>query len=545
MIPIASEAKRLLGLQYVQEVEITLSGVSSDDFKLTQKDIMSGGLTINRYCVSGNKVEIGSAVASELVLTLDNLDGRFDNVAFEGAELYVQLKVKKWDAHRWENAQMYYIPLGYFTIDEAPRKLEVININALDRMMMFDKDVDWSKITFPITASALLTQICVLCNVTLSPDTVLTANSSYQIDKQPESEENITYRQLISWIGEITGTCAFVDYRGHLVLKWYSSTSNETLTTRNRFESDLSENAIVITGIQAKRDDITYLVGTDNYALNIEENALLQENIYDVITNLYNAIGGFEYIPFTATVTPMPYLFPLDKISFVDKNGNVHYSYVTNITFVMNQNTSLQAQGETATNDGYAKVNPLTQREKAIINSMINKPNAELNLSVQNAIGLTNLITNALGVYSTEVNQSDGSTIHYIHNLPTLEESNVIFTMTSEGIAWTNQGWNDGSPVWTYGTTSAGDAFFRLISAQGINVSSATSDYRIEITPSAFNIYYLNQLVTSVQADTLTIPRAKVLNYIEVGKVRIIPYSEYNSQTQQNEVTGTNIVYID
>lgn len=63
------------------------------------------------------------------------------NTVFEGAEVFVKIGIKKWDAHRWENAVIHWIPCGYFTIDEPPRALSTITISALDRMILFDKTV--------------------------------------------------------------------------------------------------------------------------------------------------------------------------------------------------------------------------------------------------------------------------------------------------------------------------------------------------------------------------------------------------------------------
>ena len=107
--------------------------------------------------------------------------------------------------------------------------------------------------------------------------------------------------------------------------------------------------------------------------------------------------------------------------------------------------------------------------------------------------------------------------------------------MTAGGIAWTTTGWNDGSPVWSYGVTSAGDALFRMLSAEGINVSKIGEDYKIEITPSAFRIYYRDILVTSIEADEMNIPKAFFTGYMQCGRIRLMPYKN----------VGTNLIFLD
>ncbi len=530
--PISQEALDLFTTPYRQVVDISFYGLS-EDLKLMEEDIVLGGLSVNRYCVSGSKIEIGSVVAAEIELKLNNSDGRFNSVQFEGAEMYVRIGTKKWDAHRWENAEMHFIPFGYFTVDEAPRKLEMISLTALDRMVRFDKPVDMSLLSFPMTAADLLSRICDICNVTLGVDASALPNHDYVIQTAPTTE-NLTYRQLLSWIAELTGTCGFIDWDGHLILKWYSETDT-TIDLKNRFNSDLEESNVEIAGVQIVTEDETYLAGDDGYAFNIEGNELIQHDYREVAQTLYDVLGGFTYTPFSATVKPMPHLYPLDIVTFLDKTGGAHPAIITDYTFSLNTSTFLEGKGETSTKRGYASANPLTKRESVIIKSLQKKQNETLNDRVQTAIAFNELICNALGLFETPVAQEDGSIIRYLHNKPNLEESETIFTMTASGIAWTTTGWNGGTPVWSYGVTAAGDALFHMLSAEGIEVSKAGEDYNIEITPSAFRIYYRDMLVTNIEADEMNIPKAFFTAYAQCGRVRLIPYGD----------VGTNLVFLD
>jgi len=532
MYPISQDVLSLFKKPYRQVAEITFSG-QSETLTLTENDIIQGGLVLNRYSVSGSQIEIGSVIAGELELKLKNSDGRFDDIQFEGAELFVRVGVKKWNAPWWENAQMHYIPLGYFTVDESPRKLETITLTALDRMVLFDRSFDAKLITFPITVSALITRICEMCGVTTGFDPDDLPNHDYSVTAAPYSEE-LTYRQVLSWLAEITGTCGFIDWQGKLIFKWYESTGT-VFDLSDRYESDLHENEIEITGIQIVNEDTVYLAGSDTYALNIEGNELIQHDYETVATALYGAIGGFSYTPFSATVKPMPHLYPLDIISFKDKSGSSHTGIITDVTFTLNGSTAIEGKGETETQQGWASTNPLTSRENAIIRSIQKQQNVEVSNKIQNVIALNELICNSLGLFSTPVENTDGSITYYLHDNPDLKSSNTIFTMTAAGVAWTTSGWNDGSPVWSYGVTAAGDALFHKLSAEGINVSKAGADYNIDITPSAFRIYYRDMLVTNIEADTMTIPKGMFTEYAQFGKIRFVPYS----------TVGTNIIFVD
>ncbi|MCH5203139.1 MAG: tail fiber domain-containing protein [Oscillospiraceae bacterium] len=459
--PISREALDLFNKLYRQVADISFYGLS-EELHITDEDIILGGLSVNRYCVSGSKIEIGSVVASELELKLNNADGRFNSVLFEGAELYVRVGTKKWDARRWENAKYHYVPFGYFTVDEAPRKLEIITLKALDRMVLFDKTVDMNLLSFPMTVNDLLIRICNICNVPLGTNISILPNHSYVINEAPVSDD-LTYRQLLSWIAELTGTCGFIDWNGYLILKWYEQTDT-TLTVKDRFNSDIEENAIVITGVQIVAEEEIYLEGDDGYAFNIESNELIQHDYREVAQALYSVLGGFSYTPFSASVKPMPHLYPLDMIVFVDKNGINRTTIITDYTFTLNANTDLEGKGETATRSGYALANPLTKRESAIISNLKKEQNKTLNSRIQAVLALNETIANSLGLYETAIEQANGSIITYYHNEPSLEESSIIYVRNAGGFAWTHD-WNNGAPVWEYGFTQDGNAVYNALSA--------------------------------------------------------------------------------
>ena len=134
----------LFNKHYRQVLRITFKG-KYENFTIDETEVIQGGFTTDRYSVSGSKIELGSAIAAELTLKVKNYDGKYDETVFEGGELFVEVGIKKWDAHRWENAVVHYIPCGYFIIDTPPRAKSTISISALDRMVLFDKAADLSR----------------------------------------------------------------------------------------------------------------------------------------------------------------------------------------------------------------------------------------------------------------------------------------------------------------------------------------------------------------------------------------------------------------
>lgn len=374
-----------------------------ESFTITEADIVQGGLKIDRYSVTNSKIEVGSAVASELSLKLRNYDGKFDNVSFEGAVLYVKVGVwsddptalghfvlgqsvlgalngignfilgKNLIGDAGTKAQVVWIPCGRFIIDTSPRKLQIITVSALDYMVKFDKTVDVSKISFPIHVDALIQKICELCSVSLLTDVTALPNHQYSIGGFPSSSQQLTYRQCLQWCAQLMGTCAFMNEDGQLVLKWYEQTA-VTVTMNERYTSDLLENDITITGFTCDvSDETTYLAGTNEYALDLSDCGFLTNSYDGVLKELLAARGGFSYRPYSATIKSAPYLFPMDMIRYKDKDGAFHNTIVTNVTFSLNCNTSISGAGETVTSSSYTQSNSGVTNQQASTNRQTNE----------------------------------------------------------------------------------------------------------------------------------------------------------------------------
>lgn len=492
MYEISTEALKLFKENYRQVVNITGKGYERT-FELTESDIMQGGFSLDRYCVSGNKIEIGSAIAAELTLKLDNRDDRFADEVFEGAELDVKIGVKKWNAYRWENTQIHWIPCGLFTVDQPPRKLSNITLSALDRMVRFDVPVKPEDLSFPITIGALLIKCCDICDVPLETAPASLINSDYVVSAFP-SDDEITYRQLIQWIAEISATCAYIDWNGKLRLEWYTDT-NTTITPSDRYTSQIYEQDITITGVQITDDDENvYLAGTDNYAFNIETNGLIQHDHQSVADAIFQKVGGFTYRPFTCTCKPMPHIYPLDKITYVDKHGVEHISIITNTTFKMQTTTSVSGKGETNIKNGYATANPLTKGEAIVLKKLENRIDAKISSREKAALDMNEAITNSLGLYRSSINEKNGSVSYYYHNAPTLKSSSIIYTFKAGGFAWTNK-WDDDKTVWNYGITKDGNAILNVLS-----VYQLTADY-IDATDLHVSAANVDGKLTASQID--------------------------------------------
>lgn len=408
------------GNQQTALIEVT---AGSKTFTITEADIIQGGLKIDRYCVTNSKIEVGSAVASELSLKLRNYDGKFNDVSFEGAILNVKIGIKlssvlegatlgKGILGRMilgsasSEQDVAYVPCGLFIVDTPPRKLSTISISALDYMVLFDREVNASALSFPIHVDALIQKICSICNVTLATDVSVLPNHYFSIGGLPDTNQKLTYRQLLQWCAQLTGTCAFMDGSGRLVLKWYEQTG-VTITASERYCSDMLENDITITGFTC--DDgkgNTYLSGTADYTLDLSDCGFLTNAYEGVLKELQAARGGFAYRPYSATIKSAPYLFPLDMIRYKDKDGVVHDTIVTNVTLALNCNTAISGAGETITSSSYAQsTSGVTSQQAATDRANLEKINQTATQTNQNKQDLTQFRTE----YSSDLEKTNAA----------------------------------------------------------------------------------------------------------------------------------------
>lgn len=493
MYKVSQEVKNLFNKNYIQVADITVNGVN-ESFSVAENEIVQGSLSIDRYSVSNSKIEVGSAVAAELTLKLKNDDGKYDNTVFEGAEVFVKIGIKKWDAHRWENAVIHWIPCGYFTIDEPPRALSTITISALDRMILFDKTVETDKLSFPMTVADLLNKICTICGVTLATDITRLPNKDYLITAYPEGQD-LTYRTLLQWCAALTGTCAFMNYDGNLELKWYEQT-DLTISPSERYNSDMQENDVAITGIYFKDAANTeYIAGTDDYCLDLSSNGLLQDNVQVVLDTLYVSLKGFSYRPYTATIKSAPYIYPMDMIHYEDAKGEVHDTIITNVTFGMNLSTSIAGKGETTQKQKYSQSGGLTKQQATILEKLRENLGKAMTAKEQAQLELNRLLSNSLGLNIVTIPQDDGTQVYYFCDGETLESSNIIYTFKANGFAWTKS-WNDGNPVWKYGFSKDGNAIYNMLAAYKISTEYLDAEC---VTAEKLSAEYKQSVTTEME----------------------------------------------
>lgn len=460
-----------------QKIRIAVN-TANESFELTQSNLTQGSCSVDRYCCSGERIEIGSAIAAELKLTLKNAvityNGQEYNpadITFEGAEMHPFCLVPS------VNGSYEEIPLGVFTVDEPPRKLSTITIKALDRMMRFDVAHDGAVGT---SLLVIVQHCCDLAGVTLSSSAITFLNGFAGVYTLPETiadKEDLVCRQVLMWVGEMTASCAYIDENGYLDFKQYPQThlGAMVITEADRYSSDIQESDITITGItvtptDSKSEAVT--IGVQGYEWNIEGNQLLVSPDEMASAPLgYSDKKFFAYRPFTASTKSFPHLWPLDAIVFSKTTNDVtevHNSVITHHTWKLNGSSSISAVGKTATKNGYATHGGFTAKQKAVLERAVKgQVKTQISGYQQAILDINEVAQRATGLYNTT---DEDTGITYYHNQPAIADSTYIYMESTAGrfMATGANAWNDGSPVWTNAWTSMGQLVVNSLAAGSI-----------------------------------------------------------------------------
>ena len=655
MYNVTSLVKAMFDNNYKQVIRITCNPVTGDSFTLDENDIISGSLSIDRYSVTGDRIEIGTASAGELSFKIKNYDGEWSNTTFEGCEMYVRIGIADWTQNPTET-QINYIPCGYFKVDRPVKNAKILEITALDRMAKFDRYVDTSSLLATYNPRTLIDLCCTQCGVLLANGSELAdlPNANYAVSI-PENIGELTYRNLLQSACMLLGTCAFIDWNGLLRVMWYtplntegselldfgelfwsqtinessgrqtdfdysplsktftingSSTigwnfkigevtlnagtylltginrnnrpvnikltgtginaidsgegatftvtdSNTTLlvyltspegditydnlevkpslfktadvypyyTSSKRYSHTIQEKDIEITGVYYAYEDEErvlheYINGTKDYCLDISDNPFIsRETVESAVQALGTALVGFRYRPLTMSVKPAPYLYPMDMFDFVTADGDTVHGIVSKITFGVNARTHIESNGQTNEDNGYATYGNFTSVQSKIIEKAKTQISRVVNERTTMLLNLNELIANSLGLYVTAVPVTGGGYQYYFHDASTLAGSNIIYTFTANGLAWTDD-WNDGSPVWQYGITRDGNAIVNMLNAYKISADVITAG-----TMNAVNLIFgtapnTTELRTNDTSNGALFKGQGVMDFETVGRFR-------------------------
>jgi hypothetical protein len=129
------------------------------------------------------------------------------------------------------------------------------------------------------------------------------------------------------------------------------------------------EDDLTVSGVEyTNNSGIVIVEGTDDYAIDLTGNAIAGPLVATVLPPLNTALNGFTYRPFTAAVINAPYLWPMDVVTFTDRDGNNHTSALTNVAFGLNGTTAMESKGMTYAINKLAQPKGFTREQAQLVN---------------------------------------------------------------------------------------------------------------------------------------------------------------------------------
>ena len=189
----------------------TLTLTNGTVLNLDAADLMSGSLTLDNQCVTGEELAFGCAYLGQAAL---NLRTDLSRHAFYGAKLVLHYGLQL-PGGRWET-----VPLGVYTVAEAERRALYVSIKAYDNILALQQKYDGT--TMQGTAYALLGQIAAACGLTLGQTEaeISALNPNAALVCQLSGADGLsTWRECAAAVAQLVGGFAATDRAGRAAKK--------------------------------------------------------------------------------------------------------------------------------------------------------------------------------------------------------------------------------------------------------------------------------------------------------------------------------------
>lgn len=305
-----------------------LTTTKGDVIPINNTAIDSGSFYITNQCVSNDAFAYGSVFAAEAGITLKTEIDRY-SLYDAVIKIYFNLLLS--------NNEYERIPLGKFYVNEPDRVGKSITIKAYDGMISLEKDLEESTTGTPYELLLFIGDRCGV-EIAQTEEEILALTNGGQL-LSVAIDRIDTFRDLLSYIAQVTCTFAIFDREGKLRLCEYGTESVKTIEASNRTSSKFSDFETYFTSVKG------YFISDSVYKGYIHESEINTGLIYDmgeipivqgldetnqeVLDNVYNKTVGVRYVPCDISFIGDPSLDLGDMITNVDRSGNQITSLIT------------------------------------------------------------------------------------------------------------------------------------------------------------------------------------------------------------------------
>lgn len=539
---------------YLESVEFTLAD-GTTTVSITNEHLWSNGFIIEDSVSSGDKFQVGSAVINKATLVLNNIYEDFDEYDFFNATAVIKVGLELPDETVEE------VTFGKYTVVNQPEyNGSLITVELYDNMVEFDRPYSESTLVYPATLDTIVRDACTVAS-TLSGKNIILATTSFPnkdfvVSFRPD-DENITIREVIAYAAQIAGCYARMDGNGYLALKWYDQDALEEAVEDDDvpgvhyfsgfYEKKFSIDDVVITGVRVSMDverEVTvgtgseahtetvyekeeYLYGTDGYVISIENNPLIDElQVQTVATYLGTRINGFSFRTADISHGSDPTIEAGDVAVCIDPKGNRYGIVVSQTRFSVGDAQHTQSNAEDPVRNSSARYSVETKNYVEARKRIAQEKTAR-ELAIDD---LSERIDNAQGLFETQVQQTGGGVITYLHNKPLLAESDIQIKVSTVGVTVTANG-TASSPTW-YGLTVDGQLIASILNTSGINADWINTGQFV-ITKDGAQVFFAD-------VDTGTVRIAGNSVVISAGDALDTAISSASGYTLETPITWSN-----
>lgn len=455
------KVKNGMDVQYLKYADITLT--DGTVLNLTSANLWQNGMAFEDSVSGDSSFDIGSAIINVLNLSINNFDGEYSDYDFEGAEVICYVGME------FDDGTTEKIRICTATVVEQPEDETVtIDLTCEDNIHKFDRNYSDSKLNYPATRGQIIKDACEVCGVTLQ--TTSFDRDDYIVQTRP-SDDALTFRQVLQWVAQIGCQWLRCDEYGRLCVKWYDTEKIDAQEIDTTYSFTPQHTDVVITGIQvteysdsSDEEPESYMVGTQGYVLAISDNKLIRKGDGQTVASMIaEKCVGMVFRPFESECPTDVALEAGDAITIEDRNGNLYSTYLTTTTLQPGAGQNIACNAKSAAKNSSIRYSQITQ----VYVTARKMVKAEKTAREKALEEFGKRIDSATGVYTTVEPQENGSKIFYLHDKPTLAESQAIWKMTSE--AWGVS--TDGGQTWNGGMTVDGDTIVRILNAVGVNAT--------------------------------------------------------------------------
>ena len=456
--------------------------------------------------------DLGAAIAQQLTLKINNIDGRFDEHDFNGAVITVQVGLELL------NGAVEWLDKGKFTAEPGEESGNSISVKAFDDMTKFDQPYSLSKLVYPATLGTIVRDACSCCGVTLASDTAAFDNDNFIVQNRPD-DSALTFRQVLQWVGQIACKFFRIDRFGKLSARWYNTDLLEATWVRKEdtIWADIAGNAIldsegqeigtaieiplkngnsniidadnsdeilkisdlltgstiqtddvVITGIRVNEEDgdsteeITYQSGAEGYILEISGNKLIQSGSgATVAAYLGERLNGIQFRPMSVSTPADPAREAGDLGLVIDAKKRYHKTIFTNVEYTAHTSQNLISGAEAPTRLSSTRYSQATQVYKEL-RANLKRQKTEWDTAFDN---LQEAMKTKNGLFQIHETMEDGSTILYFCDKPELSEATIVVKFSAAGWGMST----DGGKTWNSGWLVDGTMIAAILNVIGVN----------------------------------------------------------------------------